>query len=147
MQFLTNTDICFPSTVLGYSSVKTKVSTEEGVESETSKDETYVEIKQPGNQSSEKATQNDKNCLLFENGGILVDRYSQYLTGKVLYKCYMCTKAFRKADMFERHIKRHRGENPYNCNLCGRSFKGAKYLKSHHRTHMGEKPYKCDICT
>ena len=61
-------------------------------------------------------------------------------------KCQECGKHFLKLDVYEKHVKSHRGEFFFICTECGKKFRRKHEFQQHSRTHTGEKPHKCRFC-
>jgi KRAB domain-containing zinc finger protein len=62
------------------------------------------------------------------------------------YQCEECGKHFLKLDVYEKHVKSHRGKTCFICTECGKEFRRKHEFQQHSRTHTGEKPHKCRFC-
>ncbi|XP_036143053.1 zinc finger protein 266 [Monomorium pharaonis] len=60
--------------------------------------------------------------------------------------CEFCQKEFNHTGDFNKHRRKHTGEQPYTCNTCGRKFKTSSNLGRHQQVHLGIKPFCCKIC-
>lgn len=59
----------------------------------------------------------------------------QTLTG--LYRCTVCNSAFKRKDVWKRHVVTvHVGITPHICQVCRRAFKRKDHLRDHLRTHQ-----------
>nr|XP_020453849.1 zinc finger protein 121-like [Monopterus albus] len=67
-------------------------------------------------------------------------------TGKKLFQCDICGKAFKSRSQVNIHLRVHTGETPYSCKICGKEFRFRSGLVIHMRTHTGEKPFACKTC-
>ncbi|KAG7203288.1 hypothetical protein KM043_010382 [Ampulex compressa] len=66
--------------------------------------------------------------------------------GKLLFKCFICSKIYEKWSSLDVHEATHRIDKPYLCDLCGKSFKHSNNLRGHKRTHLDESQRKKHIC-
>ncbi|XP_011163543.1 zinc finger protein Xfin [Solenopsis invicta] len=60
--------------------------------------------------------------------------------------CEFCQKEFNHAGDFNKHRRKHTGEQPYACDTCERKFKTSSNLVRHQQVHLGIKPFYCQIC-
>ncbi|XP_004866622.2 zinc finger protein interacting with ribonucleoprotein K isoform X2 [Heterocephalus glaber] len=75
-----------------------------------------------------------------------VVHHSRSSTGKKLYECSKCGKAFRGKYSLDQHQRIHTGEKPWECSECGKFFSQTSHLNDHRRIHTGERPYECNEC-
>lgn len=60
--------------------------------------------------------------------------------------CDVCDKKFTHKGDFNKHLRKHTGEQPYNCNICFKKFSHASNLSRHVKLHSGDKPFECTVC-
>ena len=51
------------------------------------------------------------------------------------FHCNICLRSFLRADLFERHLRRHRGERPFVCTICSKKFTDQDEKKRHEKIH------------
>ncbi|ERE89080.1 zinc finger protein, partial [Cricetulus griseus] len=90
--------------------------------------------------------ENDYDGNQCDNTSSSLQKQEKNPTGKKLYVCQECGKAFRYPSALQLHERIHTGEKPYECKDCGKAFRGLSALHLHERIHTGEKPYECKQC-
>ena len=74
-----------------------------------------------------------------------VDRQEGIRSGRHMFMCDVCNKAFRYKNGLKLHVSVHSEERPYVCDVLDKSFRLLVFLKEHQRVHSGEGPYSCDV--
>ncbi|XP_055326542.1 zinc finger protein 12-like [Sitodiplosis mosellana] len=62
------------------------------------------------------------------------------------FVCPHCPKTFNEKSNFDYHMQDHTGIRPAKCHLCEKSFKNKQDLASHIRCHKDIRKYMCDVC-
>ncbi|RXG73124.1 Zinc finger protein 91, partial [Armadillidium vulgare] len=62
------------------------------------------------------------------------------------FVCNLCSKGFFDKNVYNYHMRLHKGEFPYVCSFCGKKFSHVSNLLRHERMHTGERPHKCPYC-
>ncbi|XP_031636011.1 zinc finger protein 776-like [Contarinia nasturtii] len=62
------------------------------------------------------------------------------------FSCPHCPKTFNEKSNFDYHMQDHTGIRPAKCHLCEKSFKNKQDLASHIRCHKDIRKYMCDVC-
>lgn len=70
---------------------------------------------------------------------------------KPIYSCFVCDRAFRKVELLQRHMNKHRKKRsadakPYLCAECGRSFSNEHLLMRHSKVHSKKPRFTCEKC-
>ena len=58
--------------------------------------------------------------------------------GEKLFKCDICSEAYKHLSHLSRHMQTHTGERPFKCHSCPKSFGDKAILSLHIRTHTSE---------
>ncbi|KAG8127572.1 hypothetical protein E2320_014480, partial [Naja naja] len=75
-----------------------------------------------------------------------LNKHCQAHTGKELFECSDCGKAFISRAGFIVHIRVHGREKPYECSECGKHFRRSSHLNNHSKIHTRVKPFQCSDC-
>ncbi|XP_057661577.1 zinc finger protein OZF-like isoform X25 [Diorhabda carinulata] len=68
-------------------------------------------------------------------------------SGKKVFQCRECPKAFTTKHYFKSHLLTHIGVFPFECAHCQKKFKRKQDLKSHTLTHnTNRSTFTCEIC-
>lgn len=63
-----------------------------------------------------------------------------------IFSCEHCDKTFTHKGDFNKHLRKHTGEQPFHCPVCNRKFAHTSNLARHLRVHSGDKPFHCERC-
>lgn len=87
-----------------------------------------------------------------EGESVSRDIYDQPSTSAVQLKtkkeitCNVCDKKFSHKGDYNKHLRKHTGEQPYKCDICFKKFSHTSNLSRHLKLHSGEKPFECGVC-
>lgn len=68
------------------------------------------------------------------------------ITNQKTMVCPHCDKSFLHRGDFNKHVRKHTGEQPYSCYICKRKFAHTSNLNRHIKVHTGDRPYVCEMC-
>lgn len=71
---------------------------------------------------------------------------NKVLPKKRVMSCDHCGKIFSHKGDFNKHLRKHTGEQPFECPQCNRKFAHTSNLARHLRVHSGDKPFYCERC-
>lgn len=60
--------------------------------------------------------------------------------------CPHCGKVLTHKGDFNKHLRKHTGEQPFSCTICDKKFAHTSNLARHLRVHSGDRPFECSIC-
>lgn len=60
--------------------------------------------------------------------------------------CVECDKKFSHRGDYNKHLRKHTGEQPYKCEICHKKFAHTSNLSRHLKLHTGIKQFTCDAC-
>ena len=67
-------------------------------------------------------------------------------SSRKLMKCTHCDKMFTHKGDYNKHLRKHTGEQPFTCSICDRKFAHTSNLARHMRLHSGDRPFTCETC-
>lgn len=62
------------------------------------------------------------------------------------YKCSKCNKRFVYKEVYEAHIRMHKGLPGFSCPHCPKTFNEKANFDYHMQDHTGIRPAKCHLC-
>lgn len=62
------------------------------------------------------------------------------------YKCLKCSKRFVYKEVYEAHIRIHKGLPGFSCPHCPKTFNEKANFDYHMQDHTGIRPAKCHLC-
>lgn len=63
-----------------------------------------------------------------------------------IIQCQFCEKKFTHRGDFNKHLRKHTGEQPFSCDVCHKKFAHTSNLNRHRLVHTGELPFECEKC-
>ncbi|XP_076435970.1 uncharacterized protein LOC143275616 [Babylonia areolata] len=84
--------------------------------------------------------------MAFKDRSVFHDHECRHRKDRKPHKCEHCPAAFRSRGNLIAHSRKHTGERPFSCETCGKSFARSTTLHQHMRIHTDDRPYKCEEC-
>ncbi|UYV60384.1 ZNF236 [Cordylochernes scorpioides] len=88
----------------------------------------------------------DEGIIHLPSKPISFSETGEVVIGEGPFRCNVCQRAFKKANLLKQHERSHSGDKPFKCNECEHTFSSNGILKAHKIIHRGVRNFSCKKC-